>query len=119
MLLYAAVSRKIITPPEGIYLMGYATRIQGNIGVHDDLYVTTLVLDDKVRKVALLTVDHTFINARIVERIKENIFTKSGIQPDNIFVCCSHTHSGPIGYADARSRTEDRAYIRLSCKLLC
>jgi len=88
--------------------MGYGNRIQGNTGIHDDLYVTTLVLDDGNTRAALFTVDHTFIHSKIVEQAKALL---QDILPDSIFICCSHTHAGPIGYADAQSRSEDREYI--------
>ncbi len=107
----AGVSRKTITPLRGIHLMGYGNRIQGNIGVHDDLYVTTLVLETGDTRVALLTVDHTFINRVFVEKVKGRVHDKCKIAPDAVFVCCSHTHGGPIGYADEHSRAEDRQYM--------
>ena len=110
--LYAGLSQKIITPPPGIHLMGYGNRIQGNIGVHDDLYVTTLVLSDGEARAALLTADHTFIHNRIVDQIKARLAETSQISPESIFVCCSHSHAGPIGYADQDSRPEDRTYIQ-------
>ena len=50
----AGVARKTISPPPGIYLMGYGNRIQGNTGTHDDLYVTTLVLETGDACAALL-----------------------------------------------------------------
>jgi neutral ceramidase len=111
-ILTAGVARKVITPPPGISLMGYGNRIQGNIGVHDDLYVTTLVLDDGVTRAAILTADHTFINTRIVDKIKNRLQDEVNIAPDGVFICCSHTHAAPIGYADENSGEEDRAYIQ-------
>jgi neutral ceramidase len=110
-IIQAGVSRQIITPPSGIHLMGYGNRIQGNIGVHDDLYVTTVVLETDDTRVALLTVDHTFINRVFVEKIKNRVHDLCNIDPDAIFVCCSHTHGGPIGYADEHSRLEDIQYM--------
>jgi neutral ceramidase len=112
-ILRVGVARRVINPPPGIYLMGYGNRIQGNLGIHDDLFVTTLVLEDDSNRAALLTVDHTFINAVITERIKSRIFNTTGIASNAVFICCSHTHAAPIGYADAHSRSEDQAYIDL------
>ena len=40
----AGAAREVITPPTGIYLIGYGDRTKGNIGVHDDLTATALVL---------------------------------------------------------------------------
>lgn len=109
--LQAGVSRRVISPPQGIYLMGYGNRVQGNIGVHDDLFVTTLVFDNGTSKAAVLTIDHTFINTVIVHQVQGVIAAKTQISPEAIFLYCSHSHAGPIGYADDNSRLEDRAYI--------
>ena len=116
--LWAGVSRKTISPPVGIYLMGYGNRVQGNTGIHDDLYVTTLVLQTDNTRAALLTVDHTFINAVFVDIIKNQVRDRCAIEPDHVFVCCSHTHGGPIGYADEQSHPEDRDYMALLVETL-
>src|SRR5689334_15960960 len=108
-MLRAGLSRQKVSPPTGIYLMGYGNRLQGNTGIHDDLYVTTLVLDDGNTRAALFTVDHTFIHSMIVEQTKALL---RDVLPDHIFICCSHTHAGPIGYADTQSRPEDQEYMR-------
>src|SRR6266496_979569 len=109
--LRAGVARKIISPPPGIFLMGYGNRVQGNIGIHDDLYVTTLVFDDGNTRAAILTADHAFINAQVVIQVKNRLQSSYGIAPEAVFICCSHTHAGPIGYADEQSCPEDQAYI--------
>ena len=44
--LLAGIARRVINPPKGIFLIGYGDRTKGNIGVHDDLTATALVLDD-------------------------------------------------------------------------
>jgi neutral ceramidase len=106
--LRAGVSRKTISPPSSIYLSGYGNRVQGNVGIHDDLFATTLVLDDGNSRAALITVDHTFIHPRVIEQVKAGL---PDLPADAIFVCCSHTHAGPIGYADEQSPQQDRDYI--------
>lgn len=116
--LRAGVARQTISPPLGIYLMGYGNRVQGNLGIHDDLYATTLVLQTNETCAALITVDHTFINPVIVDRIKAQVKERCAIAPEGVFVCCSHTHGGPIGYADANSRQDDQAYIDFLVKAL-
>ena len=107
--LRGGTARNKISPPPGIYLMGYGNRVQGNLGVHDELYVTTLVVDDGATRAALLTVDHAFLHPTVVDQLKMRL---PDIAAEALFVCCSHTHAGPIGYADARSRPTDRDYMR-------
>jgi neutral ceramidase len=103
--LLAGVARRIITPHPGIFLIGYGDRSKGNIGVHDDLTATALVLDDGRTRLAIVSLDMLAINEYIVDRVRERLHST------NLILCCSHTHSGPIAYADSKSSSQDRAYI--------
>jgi hypothetical protein len=103
--LLAGVARNTINPPEGIYLIGYGDRAKGNIGVHDDLTATALVLDDGVVRLAIVALDILTINEFIVDRIRARLV------PTEVLLCCSHTHSGPIAYADQKSPHKNRQYI--------
>ncbi|MCJ7702648.1 MAG: neutral/alkaline non-lysosomal ceramidase N-terminal domain-containing protein, partial [Anaerolineales bacterium] len=101
--LKAGVARRIISPPRGIYLIGYGDRTWGNRGVHDDLTATALVLEDAANRVVILACDLLAIN----EITLANLRAKSD---DNIILCTSHTHSGPIVYADKRASRKNKAY---------
>jgi len=103
--LSAGVARRIITPPKGIFLIGYGDRSKGNIGVHDDLTATALVLDDGMTRVAIVALDILTINEFIVDRVRARL------TPTEVLLCCSHTHSGPIAYADEKSPRKNREYI--------
>lgn len=102
----AGAARQIITPPRGIFLIGYGDRTQGNRGVHDDLTATALALDDGQTRLAIVALDLLMLNEFIVDRVR------AGVGADcEVILCCSHTHSGPIGYADERSPGGSRAYM--------
>src|SRR5512138_3846671 len=103
--LTAGVARRIITPPKGIFLIGYGDRAKGNIGIHDDLTATALVLDDGTTRLAIVALDILTINEFIVDRIRARL------TPIEVLLCCSHTHSGPIAYADEKSSRLNREYI--------
>ena len=103
--LYAGVARRIISPPKGIFLIGYGDRTKGNIGVHDDLTATALVLDDGTVRIAIVALDMLTVNEFIVDRVR------SRLAPTEVLLCCSHTHSGPIAYADEKSPRRNREYI--------
>lgn len=105
-LLSAGVHRAIINPPKGIYLIGYGDRAKGNIGVHDDLTATALVFDNGRKKLALVACDLLCLNEYIVDRIRAAVGGEI-----EVLICCSHTHSGPIGYADQRSGHRERVFI--------
>jgi neutral ceramidase len=103
--LQAGVARRIITPPKGIYLIGYGDRTKGNVGVHDDLTATALVLDDGSTRLAIVALDMLTINEFIVDRVRARL------APTEVLLCCSHTHSGPIAYADEESPRLSRQFI--------
>lgn len=104
MTLSVGVARKIISPPSGIYLIGYADRTKGNLGVHDDLTATAFALDDGLHQSVIVACDLLAINEHTVARIQ----AQTG---SNVVICCSHTHSGPITYAGQRSPRRNRDYI--------
>jgi len=104
-ILLAGAARRIITPLRGIFLIGYGDRSKGNLGVHDDLTATALVLDDGALRIAIVALDMLAINEFIVDRVRQQL------APTEVLLCCSHTHSGPIAYADKRSPRNNQAYI--------
>ena len=103
----AGVARRIISPPKGIFLIGYGDRSKGNTGVHDDLTATALVLDDGARRIAIVALDILTINEFIVDK------ARARLTPTEVLLCCSHTHSGPIAYADEKSPRKNQDYINL------
>lgn len=105
--LKAGVSREIINPPFGIYQIGYGNRTKGNIGIHDDLTATCLFLTDGDVSFAWVAVDILCLNEHIVDQIQEKIGPEIGL-----LISCSHTHSGPIAYADEDSPQKNQDYIR-------
>jgi hypothetical protein len=109
MILSVGVARTIISPPPGIYLIGYGDRFKGNQGVHDDLTATALVLDDGLHRAVIVACDLLAINEHTVARIQ----AQTG---SNVVICCSHTHSGPITYAGKRSPRKNRDYVNFLVK---
>jgi len=104
--LRAGVAREVISPPRGIYLIGYGDRTKGNAGIHDDLTATALLLDDGRERLALVACDLLCLNEFVVDRVRAQV--GEGTQ---VVVCCSHTHAGPIAYADRSSSRARRVYI--------
>jgi hypothetical protein len=102
--LFIGISRKIISPPPGIYLIGYGDRSKGNIGVHDDLTATAMAISDGLHHMVMVACDLLAINEHTVARIQ----VQTG---SNVVICCSHTHSGPISYAASHSPRKNRNYV--------
>src|SRR4030065_657387 len=104
MILSVGVARQNISPPPGIYLIGYGDRTKGNLGVHDDLTATALALNDGLHRAVIVACDLLAINEHTVARVQ----AQTG---SNVVICCSHTHSGPITYAGKRSPRKNRKYV--------
>jgi neutral ceramidase len=105
----AGVDRIIINPPLGTYLIGYANRKGGAKNIHDNLTATTLVLSENSENIfALVSLDLLALNWEIVRRIKDRINETTKIPINNIRLFCSHTHSGPVGWAHSKIKFKDR-----------
>jgi neutral ceramidase len=109
--LRAGVARSPITPPIGATLVGYPTPERCAEQVRDPLYATALVLDDGQKRVALLSCDLMAIHPDVVEEVRARSRQRSGIAPDSLMICSSHTHSGPPSHALPASREVDHAYV--------
>lgn len=107
--LKAGIDRIIITPPRGIYLIGYSGRKGGAEDVHTDLTATTLILDDGNEKLILISLDLLALNWETVDTIKAGITARLGIAAKNIRLFCSHTHSGPIAWPPYKPSLKNRA----------
>jgi len=107
--LRAGASRVDITPPVGVEMVGFAAR-GPNTGQHDPLTATALVLAAGRRRAAIVACDLCFIGAEQADAIAARVRQRCRIPPDNVLVCCSHTHYGPAmrpsgdGRADALLR---------------
>ncbi|MDX9978404.1 MAG: neutral/alkaline non-lysosomal ceramidase N-terminal domain-containing protein [Lentisphaeria bacterium] len=91
-----------ITPLLGIGMVGYASRKEGATGVHDELFVQAVVLDDGAAPVALVAYDLCLLTPALATEFKEAIRQATGLAPEQVFLNTSHTHAGPTlgGYGD-------------------
>ncbi|MCP4514102.1 MAG: hypothetical protein GY824_02570, partial [Delftia sp.] len=109
--IYAGLARAIITPPRGIYLIGYGDRWSACRSVRDELTATALALDDGQNKLLIIALDMLALNERVVGRVRARITEKWGVPGAQVMLCCSHTHSGPIAYANRKSRPRNRRFV--------
>ena len=89
------LGEEIITPEmNDVPMRGYAAR--NSTGVHDDLYVRSLVVEGEDGTAAvMMTVAVCNMAVRFMERIRIDINKATGIPEENIIISCTHTHSGP------------------------
>jgi len=95
--LKAGVTKDIITPPIGTPLAGYAFKKENSIGIHDELYVRALVLEQEKTKVALAVCDIIGFEESLVGKIRAMVEDRVGIPEKNVIIAATHTHSGPVG----------------------
>lgn len=84
-----------ITPRVGARLVGYAGREQGSTGVHDRLFARALVLENEGRAWALCALDLCYFREPSVAAVREIVGGQTHIPGDHVFICTTHTHSGP------------------------
>ena len=88
------IARADITPPMGIRSQGFAGR--GPLKRHHDpLLATVMVAMEGERMAALATCDLIGVSAPLVARIRKEASRRTGIRPDWMTVCATHTHYGP------------------------
>jgi|GEM_PF-1012808 len=91
------LARVDITPETSIRLAGYAARSKGESeGVLQKLEAKALAFgSDAQRPSILITVDLVGIPGHITTKLAEKLSAKLGIDPAQLVICASHTHSGP------------------------
>lgn len=83
-----------MTPPVGS-IIGDSYGIRVSEGVHDDLYIKTLVFEHGGEKVAFITLDVVSLPHLLVMKSRQLIFQQTGIAVNNIILNATHAHAGP------------------------
>jgi hypothetical protein len=92
------LARSVITPPDGIYarLWGSATHDIAD-GIHQPMLATCMVLqsDSTSTELVLITLDAIVLHQDEADRIRDAIVKRFGLQPQQLMIHPSHTHSSP------------------------
>lgn len=88
-------ARVDITPPLGCRMMGYGSRKEGAVGVHDPLYASALWLETGSERAVLVAHDLTSYDADMVDELRAAIRAETGLADHAILLNTSHTHAGP------------------------
>lgn len=85
-----------ITPDAPVFMAGYASRDHAFEGVAADLHAKALALaDGENHRAVLITTDLIGLTAEVAEPIRERIVAGSDLDPADILMSSSHTHTGP------------------------
>jgi len=90
---------------------GFSDRTATFTGVHDDIFVRALVLDDGTAPLALIGSDLMAIDAAMVQSVRTEIEKATQIPAANIVVSSAHNHSAP-SYYQLERRGETKLPLR-------
>jgi hypothetical protein len=94
--LRAGVCRVDITPPLGAEPGAWRLRTGLADGVKEPLLAQALVLDDGVRRIALVATDLLWMPRHVAEAARRRIAALTGIPPEGVLLNASHNHSAPV-----------------------
>jgi len=89
------LAERVITPPMGVEMAGFAARQGVAEGVHDDLHTRAMVIQSPDASVALLAASIIGFTQKAVDRIRAEVERQTGLPGSSIMVAATHTHSGP------------------------
>ena len=105
----AGCARRVITPPIGTPLAGYFHDRFGT-RVRDDLHASAVVLEVDGTRLAIVACDLITPSATITEAAREQIAADTGIPPQHVMICATHTHTGPA-IVDKNTVGIDEEYV--------
>ena len=89
-MLQAGVARSIITPPNGMTMVGYAGRAGVAQGKDGDLTATALVLDNDGTRVAVVGYDLAFLHGEMLQGIKKAFSEVLQTPASHVLLNCNH-----------------------------
>lgn len=93
----AGVAKVNITPPQPMWMAGYASRNRPADGKLTDLWAKALVLQNPSgSRAALVTLDLIGVDRGLAACVCNALECKHGLRRSEIAICCSHTHTGPV-----------------------
>lgn len=83
-----------VTPPVGTMLAGYGYERQSE-GIILPLKARIIVMNEGEKRCVMISCDFISMPAKEVNNIRRHIQNLTGIAPERVMVCCTHTHLGP------------------------
>ena len=92
----AGSARIDITPGWPVLQGGFGQRTTASTGVLDRLFAKALYLQAGDERLLLITTDLICIPKPLAQPVTEALTARTGLEPRQICICASHTHSGPL-----------------------
>src|SRR5690606_5289548 len=91
------VAKRAITPPQPMWMAGYASRDRPAETKVTDLWAKAVVLEDASdRRAVLVTLDLVGIGRDLALPLRKRIAEKLKLDLADVMLSTSHTHSGPV-----------------------
>ncbi len=84
-----------IAPALGCPMSGYSSRDHGATAIEDSLEACVLALQNEQTTMALVCTDLIGIDEDTVADVRQRATEATGLAPEQIMICGSHTHFGP------------------------
>jgi neutral ceramidase len=94
--LLVGVAKKTITPKLGCELAGFDARKGVATGIHDDLFARALVIANREKAVAFVSLDLIGIPQQTTDAVRKLVHASTGIAERDIILSATHTHCGPV-----------------------
>lgn len=93
----AGAAKVMITPEKSMWMAGYGGRTRPSDGKLTELWAKALVLEDPDgHRGLVLTLDLVGIDRTLSQALCDSFKEQYGLQREQIAICTSHTHSGPV-----------------------
>jgi len=83
--------------PTHLAMDGYGARKGHAVSTNDPLSVRAVVIEDGNERVALVNVDVIGVERELIREFRSSLGSALGIEPNQVMVTATHTHSGPSG----------------------
>ncbi len=99
--LRAGVAVRDLDVEAGTPLAGYGGRLGApSEGTHDPVTARALVLDDGLKRVAIVAIDTIGVSGKLRDAVLRKLPGEIGVRDENLLLAATHTHSGPGALAD-------------------
>ena len=102
------LAQRVITPPMGVSMAGFAARKGVAEGIHDDLHVRALVIESPDANVAILSASIIGLDQEIVDQVRDEVGQRTGLDGSRIMMAATHTHSGPTVEGEYKPFLQER-----------
>jgi neutral ceramidase len=101
-----------ITPPVGADLCGYLAREKPSLGVLDRLHAKAIFLQDADHKLLWIAADLIAFDPAMADGVREWAREALGLEPHQVLLSATHTHSGPATVLLNSCGCVDQSYLQ-------